>query len=167
MSIPLDLQYMIISYIPQSELKYVCKKWNKKIQKIQKDALNVIGVWYQKIYNRHSSVEEMVRFAVIYVDYLIFILIPELTVYNLRLNDGLLKILPSIKDRKRSDVRDWMNNLPLTLEEWYEVRDWTNNSISLTINEIYGVLTLDETGGVLTLDETGGVLRTLQEMLPG
>jgi hypothetical protein len=153
MSIPVDLQYMIISYIPQSELKYVCKKWNKKIQKIQKDALNVIGVWYPKIYNRYSTIEEMVRFAVIYVDYLIFILIPELTVYNLRLNDGLLTILPSIKDRKRSDVRGWMNNVPLTLEEWYQVRDWTNNSTSLTIDEMYGVLTLDETDGVLRILE--------------
>jgi hypothetical protein len=153
MSIPVDLQYMIISYIPQSELKYVCKKWNKKIQKIQKDALNVIGVWYPKIYNKYSTIEEMVRFAVIYVDYLIFIIIPELTVYNLRLNDGLLTILPSIKHRKRSDVRAWMNNVPLTLEEWYEVRDWTNNSTSLTIEEMYGVLTLDETDGVLRILE--------------
>lgn len=153
MSIPVDLQYMIISYIPQSELKYVCKKWNKKIQKIQKDALNVIGVWYPKIYNKYSTIEEMVRFAVIYVDYLIFILIPELTVYNLTLNHGLLTILPSIKDRKRSDVRDWMNNVPLTLEEWYQVRDWTNNSTSLTIDEMYGVLTLDETDGVLRILE--------------
>jgi hypothetical protein len=118
MAIPIELQYMIVSFTPQSTLKQVCKDWNDEIEKIHKAASNTIGKWYPNVCKDYTTIEEMVRYYVIYYKDELFIQHPEYAIYRLYMNPILLSVLPPIEDRKRSNVRDWILNMPITLDEW-------------------------------------------------
>ena len=113
MTIPLELQYIVISFIPQSSVYLVCKDWNNEIKNIQKNAVNIIGLWYKKklITFQYFSVRNIVRYYIICCPEENFIEYPEYIVTNLRLNECILSVLPSILLRKRSEVRDWILNI--------------------------------------------------------
>jgi len=48
MVLPLVLQNIIISFIPSSNMRLVCKKWNSEVSGLHKKYLNKIGGWYKK-----------------------------------------------------------------------------------------------------------------------
>lgn len=126
MYLPQEIQYMIIEFIPCSEYLTVNREWNAEIKSIQKKAANTIGAWYKKKMlqttceseHTYSSVQQMVRHYVIRYPDEFFIGYPEFVVFKLDLEDDLLSVLPSPINRKRSDVRDWMLNIPIDLEDW-------------------------------------------------
>lgn len=120
MALPPELQYMVLSFVPHSEFIPVCKDWKNEIQNIQKNAADKIGSWYKtrKVSENYDTVPEMVRYFVVHYPEHFFLKHPEFTVSKLRLNEELVTVLPSLVDRRRSDVRDWMLNMPIELEEW-------------------------------------------------
>lgn len=123
MSLPPELQYNIMSFIPFSPLKSVCKEWGKEIDNIQKKSVDVISEWYWKRRVQHQDygldIKTMIRNLVLYATNESFLTLPEAIVYILGLNDVLLDVIqPRLK---KSDVRDWMINLPITLDDWYLV----------------------------------------------
>lgn len=122
MYLPPEIQYMIIELIPHSNYLTVSREWNSEIKNIQKKAANTIGAWYKKKSKyMYNSVPHLVRYYVIHYPDEFFIGYPEFTVSKLNLEEELLSVLPPIKDRKRSDVRDWMLNIPLDLHDWIVV----------------------------------------------
>ena len=123
MALPPELQYMVLSFVPQSEFIPVCNGWENEIQNIQKNAADKIGSWYKtiKVSENHDTVREMVRYFVVHYPEHFFLKHPEFTVSKLRLNQELVTVLPSLDVRRRSEVRDWMLNMPIELNEWYYV----------------------------------------------
>lgn len=123
MALPPELQYMVLSFVPQSEFIPVCKDWKNEIQNIQKNAADKIGSWYKtrKVSENYDTVPEMVRYFVVHYPEHFFLKHPEFTVSKLRLNGELVTVLPSLDVRRRSEVRDWMLNMPIELNEWYYV----------------------------------------------
>ena len=113
MTIPLELQYIVISFIPQSSVYLVCKDWNNEIKNIQKNSVNIIGLWYKTklIKSQYFSTRNILRYYIICCPEENFIEYPEYIVINLRLNKCILSVLPSISLRKRSEVRDWILNI--------------------------------------------------------
>jgi len=120
MSLPSDIQYMIIKFVPHSSLMTVCRKWNNEIKNNRKNAAKAIGSWYKKRVFEHTYtcrfVQKLVREIIIYCPNEFFIIYPEFTVRKLNLEEELLSTLPT--PRKRSDVRNWMLNMPISLHEW-------------------------------------------------
>ena len=116
MSIPIELQYIIISFIPQSSsLVTVCKEWNNELKNIWKKAVNRIGLWYKKrilsLYTEYVTIKSNIRYYVLHFNEEHFIEYPEFIVVYFHLNEELLDTLPSIMVRKRSEVRDWILNI--------------------------------------------------------
>ena len=118
MYLPPELQYHIISFYPCGDLKPVCKDWNDEIKIIHKYAANTIGNLYIKVSENYTTIEEMVRYYVVHYPNEFFIVHPEFAVKKLDLNEDLLSILPPPEDRKRSDVRNWMLNMPISVDDW-------------------------------------------------
>jgi hypothetical protein len=123
MALPSELQYMILSFVPQSEFIPICKNWAEEIKSIQKKAVDKIGSWYKlkKLREDYDTVHEMIRYFVLYYQHDFFLMLPEFTVLKLDLNQQLIDVLPDLVGRKRSDVRDWMMNMPIDLDEWLYV----------------------------------------------
>lgn len=123
MTLPPELQCMVISFVPQSEFIPVCKGWENEIQNIQKKAADKIGSWYKprKVSENYDTVPEMVRYFVVHYPEDFFLMHPEATVLKLGLNEELVAVLPSLVGRMRSEVRDWMLNMPIELEDWIYV----------------------------------------------
>ena len=123
MALPPELQYMVLSFVPQSEFIPVCKGWENEIQNIQKKAADKIGSWYKprKVSENYDTVPEMVRYFVVHYPEDFFLMYPEATVLKLGLNEELVTVLPSLVGRMRSEVRDWMLNMPIELEDWIYV----------------------------------------------
>lgn len=118
MFIPSELQYKIISFIPSGELCLVCKEWNEEIKNIQKEYVDMIGLWYKKrkVHEYHIKLSGMVRYYVVHYPKEFFISYPESIVRKLGLNTDLLSVLPN-DNRKRSQVRDWILNMPITVSD--------------------------------------------------
>lgn len=123
MSLPSDLEYIIISFVPQSEYLTVCKSWNREIKSIQKKSANIIGKWYNRkiVISDFSNTRDLVRYFIIHYPEEYFITYPEFTIKKLNINPYLLTLLPKLVNRKRSDVRDWMLNMPISLDDWLHV----------------------------------------------
>jgi hypothetical protein len=123
MSLPYDLQYIIISFGPRSGFITVCKNWAEEIKNIQQKATNTIGKWYKpkRVMEKFYTVPEMVRYFVIHYPDKFFLRHPEATISSLGLNEQLTTILPPLVNRKRSEVRDWMLNIPIGFEDWMVV----------------------------------------------
>lgn len=124
MSLPLELQFLIISFTPETDLKSVSREWNDEIKIIQKKAVDKISNWYYK--NRPheywaGNVNRLIRYYVINYPDDEFMVYPEFTVDKLRLNHELITVLPVLGSRRRSDVRDWMLNLPIGINDWMYV----------------------------------------------
>jgi hypothetical protein len=125
MSLPDEIQYIIISFVSPIILNsYVCKAWNIEIKNIKKKSASIISNWYykKKIPADWKNMVDMIRCYVVRYPDNYFIQYPEWTVNRLNLNPSLLETLPNFsgpnKNRKRSDVRDWLLNLPISLNEW-------------------------------------------------
>ena len=122
MDLPIDLQNIIISFIPLSEFRPVCKSINREIKNIQKRSVKTISEWWytKKLHKgRHKNfdnIRNMVRWYVVRYEYLIEH--PEFTVRKLELNQDLLSSLPRKDIRKKSHVRDWMLNMPIGIPGW-------------------------------------------------
>ena len=127
MYIPLELQYNIISFIPFSNLKLVCKEWSEEITIIQKNAVDIISEWYwkrrvPKIFlgpdmRTHFSV---VRFFVVHLQDIYFFQCPGFITLTCGLNLDIMNVLPDIL--RKSDVKDWIINLPIDPEDCvYEI----------------------------------------------
>jgi hypothetical protein len=123
MYLPPELQYMIISFVPHSDFITVSKDWSKEIKSIQKKSVNIIGEWYKskRVRDHYSTVYEMIRFFVIHYPTEFFLMHPESTVLRLGLNESIVTVIPTLANRKRSDVRDWMMNMPINLDDWLSV----------------------------------------------
>jgi hypothetical protein len=114
MHLPSEIQSIIISFAPHSNYSAVCKQWSKEIKNKQKIAVNIIELWYKYIHNNPLKINFINRY--ISGCHSLFISsIPDIIVKTLELNEILLDVLPVT--RKRSDVRDWLLNLPLDEEE--------------------------------------------------
>jgi len=123
MSIPLEIELYIISFIPISEIGLVCKEWNKKIKSIRKKSLLIIENFYlrNKITNNFKTNIDLIRYLCVNYESEYFLPYPDFAVSKLRLNQDLLTLLPHLKDRKRSDVKTWMLNMPISLSDWMYV----------------------------------------------
>jgi hypothetical protein len=112
--LPPEIQSIIILFLPHSNYSTVCKYWSNEIKNKQKIAVNIIEHWYKYIKKSPTKI----NFINYYISgcHSVFInSIPDIIVKTLELNEILLDILPII--RKRSDVRNWLLNLPLDEEE--------------------------------------------------
>jgi hypothetical protein len=122
MYLPKDLHNIIISFVPQSDFIYVCKDWAKEIKSIRKKAVNIIGEWYKskRAIDNFNNVKDMVRYYVIHYPNDFFLMYPETTVLKLGLTEECITVgvIPKLVNRKRSEVRDWMLNMPIDLEDW-------------------------------------------------
>jgi hypothetical protein len=122
MDLPTEMRNIIISFVPQSRFLTVCKDWKNQIKNIQKKSANIIGSWYKKrisvLGSKNESVIKIVRYYVIHCPEIWFIDHPEYIVSNLGLTEELLTVLPPITNRKRSEVRDWLINIPIDIEDW-------------------------------------------------
>jgi len=123
MSIPLEIELYIISFIPFSELALVCKDWKKEINSIRKKSLLIIEKFYlrNKITNDFKTNIDLIRNLCVNYESKYFLPYPEFATSKLGLNTELLTLLPPLKDRKRSDVKTWMLNMPISLSEWFYV----------------------------------------------
>jgi hypothetical protein len=120
MDLPTEMRDIIISFVPQSRFLTVCKDWKNQIKNIQKKSANIIGSWYKKRISilESESVIDIVRYYIIHYPEIWFIDHPEYIVSNLGLTDELLTVLPPVTYRKRSEVRDWLINIPIDIEDW-------------------------------------------------
>ena len=121
MSLPDEIECSIISFFPQKQYSLVCKKWNCELKNIYKKSVNKIGKWYlpyqRDIEDDFNTMNELIRHMVLFYPKKHFITYPEFCVETLNLNRGLIDVLPKQDKRKRSDVRDWLYNIPLTLDD--------------------------------------------------
>lgn len=120
MDIPPEIQYMIISFLPSSSLKLVCKNWANEIKIIQKRAVGIIGKWFytKRIPKNPSTLYELIRCYTANYPTEQLMAYPKFAVRKLYLNEDLLDVLPPMETIKRSDVITWMKNMPLTYNEW-------------------------------------------------
>ena len=120
MDLPTEMRYIIISFVPQSRFLTVCKEWKNQIKNIHKKSANIIGSWYKKRISilESESVIDIVRYYIIHYPEIWFIDRPEYIVSNLGLTEELLTVLPPGTYRKRSEVRDWLINMPIDIEDW-------------------------------------------------
>lgn len=122
MNVPLEIELYIISFIPFYDLAPVCKNWNKKIKSIRKKCLLIIENFYFKNkINYFKTNNDLIRYICVYYDNVDFLTYPELTVSKLVLNPNLLRLLPPFSERKRSDVKTWMLNMPISFSDWMYV----------------------------------------------
>lgn len=125
-SLPTELEYHIISFNPN--LSGVCKGWEEEIKVIRFNAIQKISNWYYKRLCKKDSVErdvrDWIRKMIVHYPEEYFLGYPEWIVNMLALNNTLLDILPSKVSRKKSHVRDWMMNMPLTLNDWHYYTRW-------------------------------------------
>lgn len=122
MDLPSELVYMVISYNPRPKFRQVSKNWKNEIDTIRKP-VETIEKWYKKRKARddYDTIKELVRWYVVHYPNEFFMTYPEFTVNKLRLNNTLLDVLPPLDTRKRSDVRDWMLNMPISVNDWANV----------------------------------------------
>lgn len=120
MYLPSEIQYKIISFSHNLKMSFVCKNWNREIKIIRRKYANYIGLWYsnKRVNSFYNDIKQMVRWLVVKYPESSFLQYPEFAVYKLRLNPFLLDILPDIENRKKSDVKSWMLNMPITLDDW-------------------------------------------------
>lgn len=119
MYLPVELQYMILSFVPYSKLRIICKDWDEEVKNIQSTSVTTISKWFRlkRVNDEYNDVRSLIRYYVIHYPDEYFLKYPEFTVRKLGLNPELL-ILPNLKNRKRSDVRDWMMNIPISFSDW-------------------------------------------------
>ena len=120
MDLPTEMRYIIISFVPQSRFLTVCKEWKNQIKNIHKKSANIIGSWYKKRISilESESVINIVRYYIIHYPEIWFIDHTEYIVSNLGLTEELITVLPPVTNRKRSEVRDWLINMPIDIEDW-------------------------------------------------
>lgn len=123
MDLPSELIYKIISYTPQTEFLTVSKEWKGEINSILAKSVKTIEKWYKnkKPQNDYNTIQELVRYYVVHYPNEFFMVYPEFTIRKLNLNPNLLDVIPQPDIRKRSDVRDWMLNMPLSVNDWVYV----------------------------------------------
>ena len=131
MDLPTEMQNIIISFLQaQPGFLTVCKEWKKQIKNIQTKSANIIGSWYKKRLSGfgRQSVKEKIRYAIVHSPEKWLTHYPEWIVLGLDLTEELLTVLPRIKNRKNSDVRNWLINLPIDMEQWryIEIENSTN-----------------------------------------
>ena len=121
MHLPPELQYIIMSFVPKSYLKSVCKDWNNEIKNIQLKYVSIISEWFSKrlVDENYTTIKELIRYYVVHMEPEQFIIYPEFIVDIMGLNPYLLDELPDVNVRKRSHVRDWMMNIPISYDDWY------------------------------------------------
>jgi hypothetical protein len=120
MVLPPEIVYKIISYVPQTSFRGVSKDWKSEIDYILGKSVKKIEKWYKnrKTQDDYNTIKELVRYYVVHYPDEFFIRHPEFAVKKLGMNISLLDVIPSQPTRKRSDVRDWMLNLPIQVNDW-------------------------------------------------
>jgi hypothetical protein len=121
MDLPTEMQNIIISFLhAQPGFLTVCKEWKKQIKNIQTKSANIIGSWYKKRLSGfgRQSVKEKIRYAIFQRPEKWIPHYPEEIVFGLDLTRELLTLLPRIKYRKKRDIRDWLINLPIDIDQW-------------------------------------------------
>jgi len=120
MSLPTEIEMIIISFTPEFHLGLVCKTWRKKIRTIRKNASDAIGKWYhhRKVPENIGTVQELVRYMVVHYPTEYFLSYPEFAVKKLGLNEDILTTIPLVEYRKKSDVKSWILGMPISLNEW-------------------------------------------------
>jgi hypothetical protein len=123
MELPVEMELNIISFAPEHQMGLICKAWQEEINAIRKNAVDTIGKWYRprRSTNDYNTVTAFVRHLVINYPNEHFLLHPEFTVRKLGLNPKILTVLPPLPIRKRSNVRDWILNVPISFSDWIYV----------------------------------------------
>lgn len=119
MDLPLELVYKIISYVPYTDFRSVSKEWKGEIDYILGKSIKSIEKWYKmwKPRTDYFTIEGLVRYYIVYYPVEYFISYPELVVQKLGLSVSLLDVIPNRDIRKRSDVRDWILNMPISVND--------------------------------------------------
>ena len=121
MVIPLELEYIIISFSPNVHQQLVCKDWYEEINLKHKKAVHTISKWYFKRRSIHSQINNVKEYIRDYIlrtrkdDY--FYRLPEFISWSLMLNSQITGSLPST-NRKISHIRNWMLSMAFSLEQW-------------------------------------------------
>lgn len=119
--LPNDILYLIFQFLPFNDYKIINKTCNREITCIQKDSVDKISNWY---YDRllkdgyRGNFKKCIRYMILHLNKARFIRFPEKIVYKLYLNHNILNLIPKLKERKRSDVKKWLERLPLTAEDY-------------------------------------------------
>lgn len=122
MSIPDELEYIVISFLPENTLQFVCKRWNNEIKSIRKNAVNLISRWwYSKRIGNVFNEKNMLRYYIVHYPRELFMTYPEFTVKKLGWDLELLDLIKPVESRKKSDVCTWMKNMPLSFDDWVSV----------------------------------------------
>ena len=110
----------IISFVPECDMELVCKNWKDEIILIRKRNINVISNWWEpkRVVNTYDDLTQWMRYHIVHYPHDLYITYPERVVEILELSRVLLSVIPPLKNRKRSDVREWMNNMPF---DWIDV----------------------------------------------
>jgi hypothetical protein len=123
-SLPIELEYLIISFdLTNTAFLKVNKEWNKESSLLRAKSATIISRWYRKhkIPCDINTVKDCIRAMIIFEFEEYYITFPERALSVLDFNPLVLTVLPPIVTRKRSHVRDWMMNLPVSLSEWMRV----------------------------------------------
>jgi hypothetical protein len=120
MSLPPEIQYMIMSFVPSYQVSHVCKEWDYEIKRIRIKSISVISNWYKPrmVKNIGNTLKELIRYCIVHWSRDLFLNHPEKTVFKLELNDMILSCIPEVDCRKPSDVILWMMCLPIDIDEW-------------------------------------------------
>lgn len=69
----------------------------------------------------YRTLNELIISYYLYYPEEFYLLYPEFVVYKLKLDKSILNNLPKKEDRKRKDIRNWMFNSKLTMDQFIEV----------------------------------------------
>jgi hypothetical protein len=119
--LPDELEYKIMFLLNNNILCLVCKNWNNSIKERKKRAVLKISEWYYKrLLPRDDSFDpknkfELCRKMVMYYSNDCFLNFPSFAADKLNMFD-LLIYTQTISSRKQ--VRDWILNMNITLNEF-------------------------------------------------
>lgn len=116
MFLPPEIEFNIINYLPLSynNSDFVCKSWRQERSVFRKKAVDIISNWY---WNRlkgkfGNSLNFLLKYNKDICRYDGFLYFPLFVVDMEDLNQDILSVLP--EEYKKSDVRDWLLNIPFT-----------------------------------------------------
>jgi hypothetical protein len=125
MSLPIEIQEYILSFLSSNHnnLLLVNKDWLKINYNNIKKSINILSNWYNKnkiIHNdyEYDSTHQLIRNKCIVYEKRILIEHPEFIIHKLNLPENLLSKISSKNIRTAKEVREFLINLNLSLNDW-------------------------------------------------
>ena len=118
-TLPLEIEYEIMSFLHDNNIPCVCKYWKEESDRYKK-AAGTISDWYsfRKLDLDYRNKNDFIRDMIINYPPDKFIKYPETTVFLMGISKEIVDALPPINIRKRSDVVEWMRILPVDYSDW-------------------------------------------------